>query len=78
MEFSFEDFLEGIRESRKTDRERDLEGALKRIAEKHRKALVAESEPIFKELAQIEARKPPLPIMFEGKIYQYVDPEPQP
>lgn len=72
MEFNFEDYLAGLRESRKTDRERDLEGELQRIAKKHREALVAESEPIYKELAQIEAMKPPLPIMYEGKIYEYI------
>ena len=71
MEFSFDDFIAGIRESRKTDRERELEGELQRIAKKHREALVRESEPIYKELAEIEARKPPLPILVDGKLYEY-------
>jgi hypothetical protein len=74
MEFNFEDYLAGLRESLKTDRERDLEGELQRIAKKHREALVAECEPIYKELAEIEARKPPLPIMVDGKMYEYVGP----
>lgn len=74
MEFDFEDYLAGIRESRKTARERELEAKLQRIAKKHREALVAECEPIYKELAEIERHKAPLPIMFEGKLYEYAGP----
>lgn len=64
-------FLDAERERRKTPRERQLEGELKEIAERKRRELVAESEPLFKELAQIEANKPPMPIYFEGHIYRY-------
>lgn len=71
---AFEAYLEHLRESRKTDRERELERELQRIAEKHRLALVAESEPLLKELAEIDRRKPPLPIRVDGKVYEYVGP----
>lgn len=74
MEFDFQAYLDGLRESRKTDRERELERELLLIAERHRKAMVAESEPLLKELTEISARKPPLPIMVEGKMYEYVGP----
>lgn len=75
MEFNFELYVEGLREARKTERERELERELQRIADKHRRAMVAESEPLLKELTEIAARKPPLPIMFEGKVYEYVGPQ---
>lgn len=65
----FESYIADLRESRKTERERELEQELNRIAMKHRKALVAESEPIFKELAEIEARKAPLPIMIGNEVF---------
>jgi hypothetical protein len=76
MEFKFEDYLAGIRESHKTDRERELERKLQRIAAKHRDAMVAESAPLFEELSRIEMRKDPLPIMVDGKMYAYVGPKP--
>lgn len=75
MEFNFEDYLNGIRESRKTPRERELERKLQQIAAKHRDAMVAESAPLFEELSRIEIRKPPLPIMVDGKMYEYVGPK---
>lgn len=75
MEFNFEDYLAGIRESRKTDRERELERELQNIAAKHRAAMVAESEPLFKELSDIAMTKPPLPVMVDGKVYEYVGPK---
>lgn len=75
MEFDFEQYLAGIRESRKTDRERELERELQQIAEKHRRAMVAESEPLFEELRRIEMQKDPLPIMLDGKMYEYVGPK---
>lgn len=75
MEFdAFQNYLELEREKRKTPRERDIEKLLLEIADKHRRALVAESEPLYKELAEIEARKPPMPIVLDGKIYEYVGP----
>lgn len=74
MEFNFEDYLAGIRDSRKTDRERELERKLQKIAAKHREAMVAESAPLFEELTRIEMNKPPLPIMVDGKMYEYVGP----
>lgn len=67
-------YLDNERERRKTDRERELERELNAIADKHRKALVKESEPIYKELAEIEARKPPMPMVMDGKIFEYVGP----
>lgn len=70
----FQAYIDRLREARKTARERELDRELQRIAEKHRRALIAESEPIFKELAEIEANKPPLPIMINGKQFEYVGP----
>jgi hypothetical protein len=67
-------YLDVLKEQRKTDREREIERELQQIAAKHRDALVAESEPLYKELAAIEARKPPLPINIDGKIFEYVGP----
>lgn len=67
-------YLDAERERRKTDRERELERQLMAIADKHRKALVAESEPIYKELTEIESRKPPMPMVMDGKIFEYVGP----
>lgn len=73
MDFDeLENFLAGERERRKTDREREIEAELLAIADKHRKALVAESEPLYKELAEIEAKKPPMPMVLDGKIFEYV------
>ncbi len=75
MEFDeVENFLSNVREARKTDRERELEKELLKIADKHRRALVAESAPLYEELAEIEARKPPMPIVMDGNIYEYVGP----
>lgn len=76
MEFSFEDYVAGLRESRKTPRERELERELLKIAAKHRDAMVAESAPLFEELAQIAMNKAPLPIEVDGKVYEYVGPLP--
>lgn len=75
MEFdAIQNYLDNERERRKTDREREIEKELLAIADKHRKALVAESEPLYKELAAIEARKPPMPIVMDGKVFEYVGP----
>ena len=70
----FNAYINQIRESRKTQRERELEMELKRIAAKHRDAMVAESAPIFKELADIEARKDPFPIMIGDEVFAYSPP----
>jgi hypothetical protein len=67
-------YLDALREQRKTDREREIERELQHVAAKHREALVAESAPLYKELAEIEARKPPLPIQIDGKVFEYVGP----
>lgn len=76
MEFdSVQAFLDNEREKRKTPREREIEKELRAIAEKYRKALVAESEPLFEELAEIEIGKPPMPIVHDGKVYEYVGPK---
>jgi hypothetical protein len=69
-----ENYLAAERERRKTPRERELEAELQAIAIKHRKAMVAESGPVLKELAEIEARKPPMPIVLDGKVFEYVGP----
>jgi hypothetical protein len=66
---AFESYIASLRESRKTPREHELERELNRIAAKHREAMVAESAPIFKELADIEARKAPLPIMIGDEVF---------
>lgn len=76
MEFdAIQAFLDHEREKRKTPRERELEKELQRIAARHREAMLAESEPLFKELAEIEARKPPMPVVIDGKVYEYVGPQ---
>jgi hypothetical protein len=68
MEFDeVESFLAMERERRKTVREREIEKELLRIADKHRNALIAESGPLYAELAEIEAKKPPMPIVMDGK-----------
>ncbi len=67
----WENYLAVLREERKTDREREIEKELLAIADKHRRALVADSEPLYKELADIAARKPPLPIQIDGKVFEY-------
>jgi hypothetical protein len=41
---AFPDYLERLREERKTDRELDLDIKLQRIAEKHQETLAAEIE----------------------------------
>lgn len=70
-ESDFQAYIDRLRESRKTARERELERELQRIAVKHREALMAESAPIFKELTEIEARKPPLPIMIGDQVFDF-------
>lgn len=76
MEFdAIQNFLNAERERRKTPREREIEKELREIAEKHRRAMVAESEPLFAELAQIEMNKPPMPVVIDGQVYQYVGPD---
>lgn len=70
----WESYLEHLKEERKTDREREIDKELLVIADKYRKALVAESAPLYEELAQIEMLKPPLPIQIDGKIFEYVGP----
>lgn len=75
MEFDeIENFLAVERERRKTDRERELELELQRIAVKHREELVAECGPIYAELAEIDRNKPPMPIVVDGKVYEYTGP----
>lgn len=75
MEFDeIQNYLDGERERRKTDREREIERELLAIADKYRKLLVADSKPLYDELAAIEARKPPMPIVMDGKIFEYVGP----
>lgn len=75
MEFDeIQNYLDAERERRKTDREREIERELLTIADKHRRALVAESAPLYKELADIAAKKPPMPVAVDGKIYEYVGP----
>lgn len=75
MEFdAFQNYIEVLREQRKIDREREIERQLHEITDRHRKEIHAESEPLFKELADIEARKPPLPIQVDGNVYEYVGP----
>lgn len=68
-------FIEAERERRKTPREREIHKELALLGEKHKRALMAESEPLLKELAEIEARKGPMPIIHDGKIYEYVGPK---
>lgn len=67
-------FLDAERERRKTDREREIEKELLIIADKHRRALVAESAPLYDELKEIEMRKPPMPVVIDGRIYEYKGP----
>ena len=66
MEFDeIENFLAGERERRKTDREREIEKEL---------LTIADSAPLYDELKQIEMKKPPMPVVIDGKIYEYVGP----
>lgn len=75
MEFdALQNYLDGERERRKTDREREIEKELATIANKHRRALVDECAPLYEELAQIEARKPPMPVVIDGKVFEYTGP----
>lgn len=67
-------WIDQQREIRKTPRERDIEREIAQIIQRHREAIVAECAPLHEELAQIEARKPPMPILHDGKIYEYVGP----
>ena len=72
----WENYLAVLRDQRKTDRERELEKKLNEIADRKRRELVAESQPIYKELAEIEARKPPMPVKIDGRVYEYTGPWP--
>ena len=75
MEFDeIENFLAGERERRKTDREREIEKELLTIADKYRRLLVADSAPLYDELKQTEMNKPPMLVVIDGKIYEYVGP----
>lgn len=76
-ELDMEAYLANERDRRKTDRERELERELQVIAARHRDAMVAESAPLFRELAEIEARKPPMPVVIDGRVYEYVGPKSQ-
>lgn len=72
MEFdALQNYLDGERERRKTDREREIEKELAAIANKHRREMVDECAPLYAELADIEARKPPMPVVIDGKIFEY-------
>lgn len=67
-------YLDHQRELRKTDRERDIEKELLVLANKFRRALVDASAPLYAELAEIEARKPPMPVVIDGKVFEYTGP----
>ena len=75
MEYdAFQMLLDLERERRKTPREWEIEREMAGIGDRHRRALNAELEPLMKELADIEARKGPLPILVDGSVFEYVGP----
>lgn len=74
----FANYLEVLREQRKTPREREIEKELAKIGAKHRAALLAECEPLQAELDRIEMAKGPLPIMHDEKVFEYVGPRVSP
>lgn len=75
MEFDeFQNYLEVLKEQRKTPREREIEKQLAEIGMRHRAAIEAECAPILAELTRIEIAKGPLPIMHNGKVFEYTGP----
>lgn len=72
MEFDeFQNYIEVLREQRKTSREREIEKELAEIGMKHKRALEAECEPLLAELTRIELTKDPLPILHEGQMFAF-------
>lgn len=67
-------YLEVLRESRKTPREREIEKEIAEIGERHKRALQAECAPLLDELARIEMTKGPMPILHDGKVFEYAGP----
>lgn len=75
MEFdAFQNYLEVLREQRKTPRERAIEKELAEIGLRHKRAMDAELAPLLDELTKIEIAKPPMPIFVDGKVFEYVGP----
>jgi len=74
----FANYLEVLKEQRKTPREREIEKELAQIGMKHKAALQAECAPLLAELTRIEMAKGPLPIMHDGKVFEYVGPRVSP
>lgn len=76
MEFDeFENYIAVLKEQRKTPREREIEKKLADIAIKYKAAIEAECAPLLKELTQIEFSKGPLPILHEGQLYAFHQPQ---
>lgn len=73
---AYQNLLDMERERRKTPRERELEKVMAEIGMKHQRALQAELAPFIQELAEIESKKPPLPVLFEGKLFEWRGPLP--
>ena len=71
----FESYLAMLREQRKTAREREIEKELAEIFMKHKHAMDAEAAPLLAEMTKINALKEPLPVMVDGKVYEYVQPK---
>lgn len=76
MEFDeFQNYLEVLKEQRKTPREREIEKELVDIGMKYKAAMEAEYAPLLAELTRIEMAKGPLPIMRNGKVFEYAGPK---
>lgn len=71
---AWQNYLEVLKEQRKTAREREIEKELAEIAERHRRSLRAECAPLYEELTKIEFAKGPLPMLVDGKVFEYVGP----
>ena len=71
-------YLNARREQTKTDREREIEKELAKIALKHQRAYQGEIAPLMEELTKITMNKPPLPVRLDdGRVFEYIGPTPE-
>lgn len=64
-------YVEQMREARKTPRQRELELMIKRIAYEHQRQVQEAIQPLIEEIAAIEGRMPTLPIYHEGNLWAF-------
>lgn len=62
-------YVEQIRESRKTPRQRELEQMIQRISYEHQRQLRDAIQPLIDEIVAIEGCMPPLPVYHDGNLY---------